>query len=350
MASINLVTKYGNKLEFPYTKESVIRGALSNNYDFAGAKTVRILTAVTVAPGDYNRAATSNRFGTPTEMGDVMQELTLTQDKGYSLTIDKGNLVDQNNLKQAGAMQKRQDAEQVVPMMDRYIINKIAMSAGQSVGSGTAISAANIAQRVAAGVTALDDAEVPESNRWLFVPANVFAMIRLSSEFLAADNLVNKGIVKGQVGEYQGMTVVKVPAGRWTNGINFMIVEKSAAIAPHKIKTRRILSDVQGIDGNVLEGRDYYDAFVIGARANGIYVDFSTSVLTKCATPTQSSGTFSCTTAGVSYKYTNDGSDPRYSATAITAASESEASGTTIKVCAFKAGCITSDVLEYTAT
>lgn len=349
MASINLVTKYANKLEQPFTAESVIRGALSGEYDFTGAKTVRILTATTVAPGDYNRAATSNRFGTPTEMGDVMQELTLTQDKGYSLTIDKGNLMDQNSLKQAGAMQKRQDAEQVVPMMDRYIVTKIALNAGQAVGSATALSKSNVAERIAAGVTALDDAEAPTDNRWLYVPANVYAMIRLSPEFLAADNLVNKAIVKGQVGEYQGMNVVKVPAGRWLSGMNFLIVHKDSAIAPHKIKTRRILSDVQGIDGNVLEGRDYYDAFVIGARANGVYVDFNTATLTRCATPTQSSGTFASTTAGVSFKYTNDGSDPRYSATAIVAASESEATGTPIKVCAFKAGAIISDVLSYTA-
>ena len=50
------------------------------------------------------------------------------------------------------------------------------------------------------------------------------------------------------------------------------------------------------------------------------------------------------------FKYTNDGSDPRYSATAIVAASESEAAGTVIKVAAFKAGCLISDVLEYTAS
>ena len=125
--------------------------------------------------------------------------------------------------------------------------------------------------------------------------------------------------------------------------------QKDAILLPHKIQTRRILTDVQGIDGSVLEGRDYYDAFVLGARANGVVVDHATGTLVKNATPTQSSGTFACTTAGVTFKYTADGSDPRYSATAKVAVSESEASGTVIKVCAVKAGNIHSDVLTYTA-
>lgn len=347
--AINLFSKYGNKLAMPYTKESCVKGATSNDYDWDGVKTIKLMTAETVEPGVYNRSASANRFGTPTEMGDVIQELTLTQDIGYSLVIDKGNLQDQGNLKQAGAMQKRQDAEKNVPKMDRYALKQFALHCGQAIGSGTAISKSNIADRVAAAVALLDDAEVDSANRTMWVNSTVYGMIRLSPEFLAADALVDKGVVKGQVGEYQGLKVVKVPAGRMPVGVNFMIAQKDAIILPHKIQTRRILTDVQGIDGSVLEGRDYYDAFVLGARANGVVIDFATGSLTKVATPTQSSGTFASSTAGATFKYTNDGSDPRYSATAIVAASESEASGTVIKVCAVKADCVHSDVLTYTA-
>lgn len=347
--AINLFSKYGNKLAQPYTKESCVKGATSNDYEWDGVKTIKLMTAETVVPGDYNRSASANRFGTPTEMGDTIQELALSQDKSFSIVIDKGNLEDQGGLKQAGAMMKRQDAERNVPMMDKYALEQYALHCGQAIGSATAISKTNVAERVAAAIALMDDAEVDSANRTLWVNSSVYGFIRLSPEFLAADALVDKGVVKGMVGEYQGCKVVKVPAGRMPAGVNFIIAQKDAILLPHKIQTRRILTDVQGIDGSVLEGRDYYDAFVLGARANGVVVDHATGTLVKNATPTQSSGTFACTTAGVTFKYTADGSDPRYSATAKVAVSESEASGTVIKVCAVKAGNIHSDVLTYTA-
>ena len=39
-----------------------------------------------------------------------------------------------------------------------------------------------------------------------------------------------------------------------------------------QLKTYRILKEVQGVDGDVVEGRIIYDSFVLDTRKNGIYV------------------------------------------------------------------------------
>lgn len=348
--AINLLIKYGKELLQQYYKESLIDGKVSTEYDWAGAKTVEVLTALTTDPVDYNRAATSNRFGTMTEVQDVKQAMALTQDKAFNRAIDKGNYEDQGNLKQAGKILKLQHTERMIPTRDKYCFEQMVANAGIKYGTSTAVSKANVADRVSAGLEALDDAEIPDGDRFIGVGAKTYGMLRLSPEFLANDANAGKAVSKGVVGEFMGAKVVKIPSGRMPQYVNFVIWHKSAVIAPLKIKTRRILTDAPDLDGSLVQGRDYYDCFVLGARCNGVYIDFDSSNLTKCATPTQSSGTFSSSTASASFKYTNDGSDPRYSATAIVAGSEAEAANTIIKVVAFKTGCLVSDVLTYTAT
>ena len=69
-------------------------------------------------------------------------------------------------------------------------------------GSGTALSKSNVCERISAGTEALDDAEVPQSGRTLFLPAAVYTMLKLSPEFLGLEKLGGRAVAKGQVGEY----------------------------------------------------------------------------------------------------------------------------------------------------
>ncbi len=348
---VNLATKFSKQIKTFFAVESLIAGRLSTEYDFAGAKTVKVLTPVTVPMVDYQRAGT-NRYGTPQEMQDILQELTLTQDKSFALTIDTGNYEDQMMLKQAGRMLKLQMRERAIPTMDKYVFAQLALKAGKIVGNSTALSKTTICDRISAGTTALDDAEVPQDNRTLFVDAAGYAMLKHSDEFLAVDKLGEKAIAKGQVGLYDNMTVIKVPKGRWPANVNFMIVYKNSAIAPTKLNETRMHKNPPGISGVLLEGRQYYDCFVFGAKCDGVYVEVVTGSGkgTICATPTQTDGTFASTTTGCTFKYTEDGSDPRYSGSAKIGASEAAAAGTTIKVVAYKDGCFPSAILEYAAT
>jgi hypothetical protein len=245
--------------------------ALNNDYKFTGVKTVNVYSIPTVALTDYSRTGT-NRYGTPTDVEDETQELICSQDKSFSKVIDKGDAKDQQYLKKAGRVVALMIKEQGIPMTDKYGFAKLAAGAGKTVNE-SAPTKSTIVERIATGTEYMDDEEVPQDGRTLYAPAATCKLIRLSPEFTGIEALGKKAIGKGVVGEIDDMEVVKVPKSRFPEGVNFMIVHKSAACMPIKIDDTKIHQDPPGISGNLLEGRQSYDCFVYEKRAKGIYVD-----------------------------------------------------------------------------
>lgn len=270
--AINLASKYSKQIQTAYVRESLVAGRLSNNYDFSGVKTVVVYTPTTVAMNDYNRSGT-NRYGTPTEMEDTKQELTMTQDKSFALTIDKGNNDDQMNIKAAGKMLRLQMAERAVPLFDKYVLGVLATKAGKINESTTELSKSNVCERISAGTEHLDDNEVPDSGRTLWVTAAVYKHLKHSEEFMAVERLADKAIAKGEVGTYDNMTVIKVPKSRMPENVNFIIAHRDAATAPVKMSETNVHPNPPGISGHLIEGRERYDCFVFEAKKQGVYVD-----------------------------------------------------------------------------
>lgn len=338
--AIYLHEKFAPKIAEAFIRESFIDGRLNNQYSFSGVRTVKINTPVTVPLNDYVRQG-ANRYGVPTEMQDTVQEMSLTEDKSFTMTIDKGNLLDQNGTKAAARMLALEVKEQVVPEKDRYTFRQLALQAGTIAGNSAALTRSNICERISEGTRVLDEAEVPSDGRTLFVTPAVYKLLRLSDEFIKTEALAQKSLAKGVVGEYDGMPVVKVLSSRFPQNVNFMIVHKSAATAPSKITDTKLHTDPPGLSGNLLEGRFYYGCFVIGARAAGIYVEVDTgsgksAVLSAPAVTEAGAITVA---GGTTVKYTTDGSDPRYSAaaTVITASVTGiGAPGDTVKAYACK--------------
>ncbi len=348
--SVNLFTLNSEMTQSAFTRESLVAGKLCNDYEFTGAKTVKILTPVTVPMTDYQRTGT-NRYGNPTEMQDIIQELTLTQDRSFAMTIDKGNDADQGYAKNAGKMLMLQIAERAVPEFDRYVLNKLANKAGFIMANPEAMTKSNICEKISEATAVLDDAEVPAYDRMLFVSTQGYKMLKHSDEFMAVQELGRDALAKGVVGSYDNMSVIKVPAGRWPANVDFMIVHKNAATAPVKMNETKLHKDPPGISGHLLEGREYYDCFVFAPRACGVYTQVNTAEGkgSIVAVPSISaSGAITCETAEAVIFYTTDGSDPRYSPTAVQGANAGAVSGTVIKAYAHKDGMFDSAVAEIT--
>ena len=351
MSSINLASKYSDKIAAKFTHASYFAGNVSTDYDFAGVKSLTIYTPVTVDLNDYDRTAAANRFGTPTELGDTIQELVMTQDKGFSITIDRGNDSDQMLTKEAGKMLGIQLSEKVVPLMDKYALDKYFHEAGNIVGADKEPSESNIVSFIFEAATLMDNKLVPPENRYLYIKATYYNILRQASEFLAVDSLAAKALEKGLVGEIADMKVIKVPDCYFPENTYFLITYKDSVILPNKIKTARVLKNVPGLDGSLLEGRNYFDAFVLGAKADGVYALVDSEYI--CTTPTVNKETSTTTIASVTpssnVKYTLDGSDPRYSPTAqvYTAAIANPEVGTVIKAYAYKDGMFASAVKEH---
>jgi hypothetical protein len=88
---------------------------------------------------------------------------------------------------------------------------------------------------------------------------------------LKASDLGQKALINGQVGEIDGVAIVKAPTSYFPAKTPFIIVHKSAMCAPKKLQDYKIHDNPPGINGNLVEGRIYYDAFVLDSRKKAVY-------------------------------------------------------------------------------
>ena len=347
MAVINLHERYESQILRGFNEESYIGNHASKKYNFKGVKTIEVSTPQRMTVNNYQRSGMS-RFGTPEEIGDTIQTMTMREDRSFTGTIDEGNATDQQRIKKAGEIMKEQTQNVTSPEIDMHCFKEWAKNAGV-VASVTTPSKSNIVSLIVAARTAMKNSRVPIENRRLYVGSTVYGLLLQTSEFLNLEKLGTDALSKGVVGKIFKMEVVELPDDMLPTGVNFMIVHKDSVIKPVKLKTTRIHVNPPGLDGHLLEGRYYFDAFVLGERADGVYVGADASVVIAAPTISITSNKATVTSAGNVIYYTLDGSDPRYSKTAkIYAAAVDMTAGQTIKACAKNDAKLNSTVAEST--
>ena len=281
--AINLITEYQKKIAERFSLGSLTDEAAGHDYDFAGTKTIEVLSVDTVATVYYTRSGTA-RYGDVTELGDTKQTLTLAVDKGLTFSIDAGNAAEQYNIKQANRCLKREWDEVCTPEIDAYRLSAWAngkgLSSGKSIlsASGEALTSENIVESIFNGSAAMSDRKVPRKNRYLFIPELTFVKFKLADAVLGGGQLNKEAVEKGFKGTIDGMKVITVPSSLWpslTGGsatLNFIIKYKGATVDPMKLKNLRVQKNPMGIDGDVVEGRYIYDSFVKDASCDGIFI------------------------------------------------------------------------------
>ncbi|MFW5436245.1 hypothetical protein [Paenibacillus apiarius] len=273
--AITLTDKFASKVDERFKKETLSNAGVNQDYSWEGAKTIKVTAVDTVAMGDYKRSG-ADRFGASTELGNQVQEMTLTQDKSFSFTIDKMN-ENETMIKAAEAL-GRQIRERVVPLIDTYRFSKMVEKGGKKVEED--LTKTNIYEAIVTATEVLDDAEVAE-NRVIFATPEAIKLLKLCDGYVKASDLAQDRIVfKGQVAELDGMPVVKVPKARLGANTNFIVVHASAVVAPIKLADYRIHQDPPGISGSLVEGRVYFDAFVLEQKKNAVYASVRKTVVT----------------------------------------------------------------------
>ena len=343
--AINLTTKFSDKVAERLKHKSYTEGMANHDYEFTGIKTLKIYSIDTAPMNDYNRSG-ANRYGNPEELGDTLMELTMTQDKSFTFTIDKGNAGEQMNIKSATRAIKRQTDEKITPMLDKYRFDVWTHKAGNIVGLSAAPTAKDIVSKIMDATEALNDLAAPD-NRVIYIPTAYYKLLKQNPDFISVDKLGEQALAKGHVGYVDGMKVVEVPKSYLPENVYFFVGCKKALLAPVKLQEYKVHRDPPGISGDLAEGRIIHDAFVLGTAAPALYVAAAASAVVEAPAATVKDGavTLSCATSGAVIKYTLDGSEPRYAASAkVYIAAVTPATGETLKAYAEKDGMFNSEV------
>lgn len=268
--AINYAVKHAPQIDERFSAASITEPAVNKDYDFIGAKTVVVHSVPTVPMNDYQRSGAS-RYGTPAELEDAVQELTLSQDKAFTFTVDKGNEADDPALN-AGKALDRQITEVIAPMVDRYRLSVMAVRAGGAAYGAT--TKANAYETFLDLNGMLNDANAPAEGRLAYVSTAYYKLLRLDSSFVRSGDLAQSMLISGQLGEVDGVRILP-GRGRLPDGVDLLITHPVATTAPHKISEYRIHEDAPGISGSLVEGRDYFDAFVLNNKRGAIAVHFA---------------------------------------------------------------------------
>ncbi len=273
----NYASAHLNAVDERVYLESLTMGAFDSKsirLDFNGRNSVTIYNVNTVAENDYIRTGLS-RFGALVELGTGTQTLTLSQDKSFSFSIDRGNYEDSMMVTEAAKAIKRQVREVSVPATDVYnlgIATAYAIANSQGTVAGAAVAYNTVYSLILAQQAALTELKYSKQGRTLWITPTVLNLLKRDPEFKADCDTSYADNKKGIVGQVDGLTIVEVPASMLVTNFQFMITAKETLVAVNKFDMVRTIDNDKDVDGWICQGRRYHDCFVLGQKATGIRV------------------------------------------------------------------------------
>ena len=307
--AVNYASRYSSIIDEKFALGAMTHSGVNADYDFTGAKTVYVYSVPTVAREDYSREG-ENRYGTPAELRNFTQQLELNMDRSFTFSIDRGNYCDTEMAMAAGLALKRQIDQEVLPEIDRHRLLKmyIAGSHGTDADKGAY-------EAILTASAELTNAKVRTDGRVIFVSADFYTKLKQDSSFVRSGDSAQSMLSMGSIGKVDGMDIYVLPGDYLPFGCSFIIAHPDATVAPQKLAEYKIHDNPPGMNGWLVEGRVYYDAFVLDMKKDAIYsyqtalgsIDAKSEAgSTTGSTKISVSGADICIKAGVEYYYKID--------------------------------------------
>ncbi len=280
--SVELTTKYAPQTDELFKAESKISLLTNTDFDWTGAHAIKLYKISTAPMNDYSRNRSTepadseglSRYGKLLDLSATTEEMLLKHDRSFIFNVDKLDNDETQGQLEAGTALARELREVVIPEVDTNAYTVMTTGAGHK-PAAAALTKSNIYAAILAASQALDDAEVPETERALVVTPATYAILKQAVEFDHTE-IGAEMRARGVVAMLDGAAVVKVPSARLPEKFGFMLAHPSATVAPVKLEDFGIHNDTPLSSGSIVTGRVCYDAFVLDNKKSGIYYQATT--------------------------------------------------------------------------
>lgn len=266
-SDINYASKYSTEIDERFNLGSVTGNIINNNFEFDGVNSVYVYSADTTELQDYNMTGGS-RYGTPEELGNHIQKMTLTQDKAFTFTIDARNNSDTLMTQHAGRCLQREIDEVIIPTIDKYRLAKLAENAG--VIKNDVIFSDKFYDEFIHVNAELTDNLVPTTGRVAYISPQAHILIKTNSTYTGMGDKAFEVAQTGNAYKIDGVAICVVPSSYLPKGVLALITHPCALTSPVKLSEYKIHENPPGVNGWLVEGRVYYDAFVLNNKKNAI--------------------------------------------------------------------------------
>ena len=269
--AVNYAETYSPMVDERFKLAALTGGAVDNTgVDWTGVKTVTIYSIPTASMNNYVRNG-ANRYGTPSELDNNVQAMTITKDRSFTFTIDRMNKEETQMVMDSGAALSRQIDEVIIPELDIYRLAALEAGAGNT-SAPTPITAANAYSSFLDGDVALTNEKAPQSGRIAFVSPTFYKFIKLDSAFVKQSDISQQMMITGAVGMVDNTSIIRVPQSYLPADTEFIITHAVAMASPVKLADYKIHDNPPGINGWLVEGRVVYDAFIRNMKKGTVYV------------------------------------------------------------------------------
>lgn len=265
----NLSAKFSPVIDRLFTLQAKTNYMLNTDYTFDGVQTVNVYSMPTVPLTDYTVAG---GYGTAAEVDDVVQALTITQNKKFNSKVDASVQTEQVIMNKAAQFLGQELAVEVIPTIDKYrlgVMSAAATTAAQVIT--TAPDKDIVIDQIAEMAAYLDEAKAPDNGRALYVGSSAASFIRLNTDFTRKGDMSQPIVINGLIGSIFEMPVIKVPDAYFPANTKMIMAFQPGIVAPVQLSNFRLVDgNLSGVfDGWRILGHFMYDAFVLNNKVKG---------------------------------------------------------------------------------
>lgn len=291
MAAVNYAENYQKALIQKYTAGLRFWRLYDAPYNaeikFVDAKTVKIPNVLVKGMTDYNR----DGVGTFTRNVDNQWEVkTLEHDREFRTLVDPMDIDETNMALSIANITRVFNDEEKIPEMDKYMASKLyeEFTTLGGVADTTAPTAANVLELFDTYMSEMDEAEVPQENRILYVTPAVDTLLKNADKISRAItvNSTNDGSIKRNVRSLDDVVIEVVSSARmktlydFTVGavagvgaqqINMLLIHPTAVLSPQKYEMVSLDEPSAATGGKYLYfERKYWDVFLLKNKVAGV--------------------------------------------------------------------------------